>query len=387
MHRFTRRQSPTRMILRSAAAVTAGVLLLTSCSSTLDEEPETPDAGGDAGSAVEAANAFLEPWLGGADKQLLIDESLSAPIEKGTHVVYLDVGTPVSAVMWNNLQAPAELLGLELERVETGRDAQSINAAMNTVVELEPDGVINITLDPIFFEGQIEKLDELGIPIASGSVMNTVEFDLPEAFNGPDWMTLNGEVLGAAAISRSGGAQEFVFYNVPEFPFSSYELDGAKSRIAELCPECTLRVVDIPIAELGSTASDRIVSDLQANPQTEYFIAAVDEVQIGLPQKLSLAGLDVDGIAMWPAPPNYEQIAAGDQDATLSVDLNLMMWTVLDQLLREMNGDSYEWPDAQTRASTLTRITDASNAPEDPVLGYVGIDDYQDRFAANWLVD
>jgi hypothetical protein len=64
-----------------------------------------------------------------------------------------------------------------------------------------------------------------------------------------------------------------------------------------------------------------------------------------------------------------------------------MMWTVLDQLLREMNGDSYEWPDAQTRASTLTRITDGSNAPEDPVLGYVGIDDYQDRFAANWLVD
>lgn len=376
----------TRTALRSAALVAAGALLLTSCSAAEPDTSDEPETGGDSSAAVDAANEFLEPWLGGTDKNLLIDEPLSAPIEPGTHVVYLDVGTPVSAVMWNNLQAPAELLGIELERVETGRDAQSINAAMNTVVELEPDGVINITLDPIFFEGQIAQLEELGIPMASGSVMNTVEFGLPEAFNGPDWMTLNGEVLGAAAIARSGGAEEFVFYNVPEFPFSSYELDGAKKRVAELCPDCTLRVVDIPIAELGSTAADRVVSDLQANPQTEYFIAAVDEVQIGLPQKLSLASLDVDGIAMWPAPPNYEQIAAGEQDATLSVDLNLMMWTVLDQLLREMNGDSYEWPDAQTRASTLTRITDESNAPEDPVLGYVGIDDYQDRFAANWLV-
>jgi ribose transport system substrate-binding protein len=270
--------------------------------------------------------------------------------------------------------------------VEVGRDAQSINTALNSVVELQPDGIINITLDPIFFEPQIAEFDELGIPIASGSVMNTVEFGLPEAFNGPEWMKANGAALAAAAVSRSGGAGEYVFYNIPEFPFSPLELEGAKAQLAELCPSCTLRVVDIPVAELGSTAADRVVSDLQANPQTEYFISAVDEVQIGLPQKLDLAGIDVKGIGMWTAPPNYEQIAAGDEDATLSVDLSLMMWTVLDQLLREMQDQPYAWPDPATSAATLTRITDADNVPADPVVGYVAIPDYQDRFAANWLV-
>jgi ribose transport system substrate-binding protein len=373
--------------LRAAALIATGAIALTACSNGgTTTEGADPEADGSSGADVAAAEEFLAPWMGEGDKNLLIDEPLDAPVEKGTHVVYLDVGTPVSAVMWQNLQAPAELLGLKLERVEVGRDAQSINAALNTVVELEPDGVINITLDPIFFEPQIEQLNELGIPIASGSVMNTVEHGLPEAFNGPEWMTTNGGVLAAAALSRSGGASEYVFYNVPEFPFSALELKGAQDKLAELCPDCTLRVVDIPIAELGSTAADRVVSDLQANPDTEYFIAAVDEVQIGLPQKLSLAGLDTKGIAMWTAPPNYEQIAAGDQDATLSVDLNLMMWTVLDQLLREMAGQEYEWPDVQTRAATLTRVTDADNAPEDPMIGYVAIDDFQDRFAANWLV-
>src|SRR5690606_10300447 len=124
---------------------------------------------------------------------------------------------------------------------------------------------------------------------------------LPEAFNGPDWMKANGGVLAAAAVARSGGASEYVFYNIPEFPFSSLELEGAEAKLAELCPDCTMRVVDIPIAELGSTAADRVVSDLQANPDTEYFMAAVDEVQIGLPQKLNLAGLETKGIAMWTA--------------------------------------------------------------------------------------
>jgi len=379
MHARMKRAAP-------AALLAAGALLLTSCSSdggttTTDGDDTTDD------SAVAAAEEFLVPWNGEGDKSLLIDEPLDAPVAEGTHVVYLDVGTPVSAVMWGNLQAPAELLGLELERVEVGRDAQSVNSAMNSVVEIAPDGVINITLDPVFFETQIEELDELGIPLVSGSVMNTVEFGLPEAFNGPDWMRANGAALGAAAIARSGGATEFVFYNIPEFPFSPYELEGAEAKIAELCGECTLRTVDIPIAELGSTAADRVVSDLQANPQTEYFIAAVDEVQLGLPPKLDLAGIEIQGIGMWTPPPNYEQIAAGDQDATLSVDLNLMMWTVLDQLLREMAGQDYEWPDAETSASSLTRVTDAGNVPEDPVVGYVAIPDYQDRFAANWLVD
>ncbi|MCW4385188.1 substrate-binding domain-containing protein [Salinibacterium sp. SYSU T00001] len=369
--------------LHAAAALTCGAMVLTACASD-GSEPETS---GDVSADVEAAKEFLAPWMGEGEKGLLIDEPLESPVAEGTHVVYLDVGTPVSAVMWGNLQAPAELLGLELERVEVGRDAQSINSAMNTVVEMAPDGVINITLDPIFFESQIEQLEEMGIPIASGSVMNTLDYDLPEAFNGSEWMQANGEALAAAAIVRSEGTAEYVFYNVPEFPFSALELEGAQSKMEELCPDCTLRVVDIPIAELGSTAADRVISDLQANPGTDYYIAAVDEVQIGLPQKLELAGLDVPGIGMWTAPPNYEQIANGEQDATLSVDLNLMMWTVLDQLLREMNGQVYEWPDVATRASTLTRVTDESNAPEDPVVGYVAIPDYQERFAANWLAE
>ncbi|SDL20318.1 ribose transport system substrate-binding protein [Nocardioides sp. YR527] len=367
---------------RMYAALAAGALLLAGCGS------ESGGGGGASAEAdVEAAKAYLEPWNGEGEKGLLIDEPLSKPIAAGTKVVYLDVGTPVSAVMWGNLQAPAKLLGLELERVEVGRDAQSINAAMNTVVEKNPDGVINITLDPVFFESQTKALEEKGIPIASGSVMNTVEHGLPEAFNGPDWMKANGAALAAAAVVRSEGASEYVFYNVPEFPFSPLELEGAKAKMKELCPDCTLRTVDIPIAELGSTAADRVVSDLQANPDTEYFIAAVDEVQIGLPQKLKLAGIDTKGIGMWTSPPNYEQIGSGDQDATLSVDLSLMMWTVLDQLLREMNGDEYEWPATEVRASTLTRVTDAENLPEDATVGYQAVEDLETLFAKTWLVD
>jgi len=377
--------TPNHTRIRFAALATVGALLLTACSPQAGTETRGESKGDS--EAVAQAREFLKPWSEAGDKKLLVDQPLEKAVPKDTRVVYLDVGTPVSAVMWQNLQAPAELLGLDLQRVETGRDAQSVNAAMNSVVELEPEGVINITLDPIFFESQAEELEAKGIPIVSGSVMNTKEFGLPEAFNGPEWMTANGEALGAAAVERSNAAQEMVFYNVPEFPFSEFEKKGFVDQVGTLCPDCTVRTVDIPVAELGSTAADRVVSDLQANPQTAYFAAAVDEIQIGLPQKLSLAGIDVKGIGMWPAPPNYEQIASGDQDATLSVDLNLMMWTVMDQLLREMGGQDYEWPEAHVAASTLTRVTDESNVPGDPVTGYVSIEDYQNQFAALWQAD
>lgn len=56
---------------------------------------------------------------------------------------------------------------------------------MNTVVESHYDGIINVTLDPIFFKPQLQQLIANKVPIAGGSVMDTVENGMPEAFNGP----------------------------------------------------------------------------------------------------------------------------------------------------------------------------------------------------------
>lgn len=371
--------------VRSALTLTAllgtAVLVLSGCT------PSTPaSTDGAKGPDLVAAQEFLAPWLATGEKNLLIDQKLSAPIPAGTRIAFLDVGTPVAAVMWDILQPIVELTGITLDRVSTGSDAQSINSAMNSVVESNYDGIINITLDPIFFKPQLEQLIANKVPIASGSVMDTVENGMPEAFNGPDWMNAEGEALAASAIVRTKGTvNDFVLYTIPEFPFAQYQVDGFQSKLKDLCPACNLRVVDIPIATLGSTSADQVVSDLQAHPETGYYVAIADEGNVGLPAKLNLAGITVKGLGTWSIPPNLQQVGDGSQDATFPIDFNLMMWTVTDQLFREILGDSYSWPDAQTRAYTLATLLTKDNAGEYP-MGYAAIPNMQKQFAALWQI-
>lgn len=364
--------------------LTVGALLLTGCASTPPAESPSGDAA--TGPDLAAAEEFLAPWLDSSEKHLLIDEPLAAPLPDGLHVAYLDVGTPVASVMWDILQGVVAATGITLDRVNTGQDAQSINTAMNSVVEGGYDGVINITLDPIFFDPQLEQLKAAGIPIVSGSVMDTVEHGMPEAFNGPDWMTSYGEALAAAAIVRSEAeVTEFALYTIPEFPFAQYQVEGFESKLAELCDGCNVRVVDIPIAHLGSTSVDDIVSDLQAHPETGYFVAIGDEGTVGLKPKLDLAGIDVKGLGSWAIPPNLQQVAEGSQDATFPVDFQLMMWTVTDQLFREITKTPYEWPDAQTRAVQLQTLITSENAADYP-QGYLAIPDFAEQFTALWQI-
>jgi len=367
----------------AAALVGSAALLLAGCTTG---GPAPAGTGGTAagGPDVDAAQEFLAPWLSSGQKKLLIDEPLAAPIPDGLKIAYLDVGTPVAKNMWQILQDVVKATGIQLDDIQTGQDPQSISTGMNTVVEGGYDGVINITLDPQSFQTQLAELKAKNVPIVSGSVMDTRENGMPEAFNGPDWMTSYGEGLAAAAVVRSEGkTSDFVLYTIPEFPFAQYQVTGFQDEMSKLCAGCNVRVVDIPIVDLGSTSTDDVVSDLQAHPETGYAVMIGDEGTVGLKQKLDLAGIDVKWLGSWAIPPNLQQVASGDQDATFPVDFNLMMWTVADQLFREITKTSYEWPDAATRATALQTLVTKDNASQYPG-GYLAIPDYQTQFEKLW---
>lgn len=377
-----------RSILAAAVLAGSAALVLAGCSSSPSTGGGTTAAGGGGKADLAAAQKLLEPFTSTSAKSVLVDEPLSKPIPAGTSMAFLDVGTPIATIMWDNLQAIQQLTGIQMSRIQTGNDADSINSALNTVVENPPSAVINVAIDPTFFQTQIEQLKQKGVPVVSASIMNGADFGLPPVFNGPEETEASGRALTAAAIDRTNGeATEFVYYHIPEFPFSSVLLKGAQEEMSELCPDCNLRVVEIPLATLGSTAADRVVSDLQSHPETQYFISSVDEVQIGLPAKMQVAGIDsVGGLGQTTSQVNYQQLLDGTQDASLSIDLNLFMWSLVDQALREIEGQKYSFPDPMTVAATLQRITTHDNAPSDTAVGYIAIPDYRDQYAKLWLV-
>jgi len=370
--------------LAAGAFVGAAALLLTGCSSGGSTPTETSGTGSTAGPDLMAAEAILEPYQS-SDKHLVIDEPLASPLPSGLKIAFLDVGTPVAGVMWDLIQPIVGITGIELTREPIGATPEAQDAAMAAVFEKGYDGIINVTAEPQFYPNQAAKFVEAGIPIASASVMHTDEYGLPPAFNGPDFMKAVGQAMAAAAVVRTNGeATQFVIYPVNEFEFTGLQRDGYVAEMGTLCPDCTTRDVGIPIDEVIAVDNSRIVSDLEANPQTQYYVATADEITVGMPDRLQLAGVETRGFGTWSIPPNIEQVASGASDATFAEDFGLFMWTVVDQLFREITDTPYEWPDPAESAAQMMLLLTEDNAGEYLNTGYVAIPDFQEQYAENW---
>ena len=371
--------------LAVAASVAASVMLTAGCG----DDAAGGDSGGDGGGAVvdlEAARASVEP-LTSPPTEFPVTEPLAERPAPGTTVAFLDLGTPTSAKVYEELSKAAEAMGVELQRVQTGQSPQEINAAMNTLVESRPDAVIDVAVDPALFTPQLEALQEQGTVVVLQSVVNGEQFgfdDAQIAFGAAGAKVFGASLASAVLAETDGEATELVFYRVPELTFTPLMQEGAEERLEEQCPDCELRVVDISITEVGSTASRTIVSDLQANPETDAFIVSVDELQIGLPAAMQVAGMDVQGMGIAPTPINLQQIADGQQLGSLATDFTFLSWLAMDQAARGLAGQEYDYGFATEADPAIAQIVTADNVPSDPEEGYVAFPDYQEQFAALW---
>ena len=183
-----------------------------------------------------------------------------------------------------------------------------------------------------------------------------------------------------------GTATEFVMYSIPEIPASEIQNEAVPAALKELCPECNLRIVDISIAD--ASPADKIVSDLQAHPETQFFISLADQYQIGLADKAALAGItNAVGIGQSSLPPNIQQIADGTEVAGYVVDFGLFMWYQVDEGLRGMQGQDvpYLEGDWEAVARSISHIVTIQNASDYlGEAGYVAYPDYQADFLTMW---
>jgi len=224
--------------------------------------------------------------------------------------------------------------------------------------------------------------------MVAASINNGEQYGL-KVQNSADVDKYAGKSMLAEALLRTNGqVTHFVYINTPELPFSSLERDGAHEALADLCPSCTLDDLDIPVADIGSTAPDQIISYFQAHPDTGYYIASLDENTIGLPAKEAVAGLEIKGVGQTPTPVNLQQIADGSEDAAQTGNLMSLMYTLVEQALLELNHQDYSFPDAETLAGmTEMFITkDPDTLPADLQLGWQPSPTLQDDFLKMWGV-
>jgi ribose transport system substrate-binding protein len=370
-----------------AALVSLAILLLAGCGSASNSTSSTPaKSNATSNPNVAQAQALLGPYTG-RPSAFPVTEPLAKKLPAGSTIVFMDCGTPVCALFRELVTPAAQAMGVKLAVIKAGATAARVNAAFQTVVQMHPAAVINTALDPVLWSQALKTLEADKIPIISTGVVDGARYGLTTypnmAIAGAPWATLSGR-LQAAWVYAQVGSKANVQYNwVPELSFSPLVRDAFISELKALCPSCQVHTLSIPVSDLGSTAPNLIVSDLQSHPGTNVVVGSNSEQLLGLPAALKAAGLaHITTLGAVPTPINLEYIKAGQQTADLGADLPVASWMLVDAAVRAATHEPF--PAAEAAGVPPMQFLGQKDIMFDPSKGWTGYPDFAKRFISLW---
>lgn len=374
MHFWTNK-SPRALMAVALFAVTVAAYASTTLQSS-NAAPASNTKG------VAAAKQAIAGYIGHPGPFPVTDKLNRVP--KGAVIDVVEVTTPVSALTWAYLVPAAKVMGVTVKQFAAGNSAASIAQTFTAVVATHPKAVIveGIPLD--LWSRYVPQLKSERTQIVPYGQIGTAKYGLQAAQAAEGFGHTAGKLMAAYVVAMWGSHSHLVFYEVPELPFASIEQQGIRSELAAVCPGCSLRVVDIPITAIGTTAPGLVVADLQAHSDTTAAVFSDDEAQIGLPAKLKVAGIDVHRIGVGPVPANLEYIKTGQEPVALGYDAAVQAWELLDQAAREIIGQKLTGP--ASRGTPDLQFLTQKDITFDPKNGWTGYPDYAQRFAKLWGV-
>ncbi|MBS1895298.1 MAG: substrate-binding domain-containing protein [Actinobacteria bacterium] len=330
--------------------------------------------------AISAAKKKIAPYVGHPSPFPVAATLPERPT--GEKVAYMDCGTPICALIWELLQPAAETMGLQISRIKAGSAADTVASAFDTVVAQEPDAVLVGGVDVELWSKQLKQLQEDEIPVVTTGVTGTEKYGIVAPQAAENLNKVEGDISADYVLAEFGPESNVAFYGVPELTFSKSIEEAFAEELESTCPDCSMRSVEVPVATLGNTAPTRVVSDLQANPETDVAVFATDEIQTGLPQALEAAGIEVKTLGVTPTPTNLQYLKEGKETVGLGVDLPVLVWTMVDQAAREMTGVELQGDEAKGLVD-LQFLTQ-KDITFDPSKGWTGYPDFAERFEKLW---
>jgi ribose transport system substrate-binding protein len=368
--------------VRRLGAAAAAVALLAGCGSGGGD-----DDAGSGGAAVgqdaqQQAQDFIEPFIG-QPSEFPITEPLAGAVPPGSRVAYMDNGNALVALQYQLMQPAAAALGIELYAVRAGTSASGVQSAFSTVVQQKPDAVINTAIDPALWDNQRQELLDAGVPIISLGTVADEDAGLVQP-NSTAAFERQGRLQAAWLIANNDEAIDVALYVHNEISYGTAVVAGFEKEFEELCPDCSVRVVQIPITEIGNQAPDRIVSDLQSHPDTDAIAFQSSAVSTGLPAKLQVAGMDdVQIVGANPLPTNLQYLKDGQSTVEVGTDLNTLVWTAMDTAARLIIGQDLQ-PNVLDGSALVHQVLRPEDITFDATKGFSAYPDVADRFRALW---
>jgi ribose transport system substrate-binding protein len=360
---------PMRLVLAAAA-----LSLLAACGS---EGTDSAEAEADTATAKSQLAEYS-----GKISEFTVDQPLDSRPPAGTEYAFLQCPSPTCGIIGDVLGGAAKALGVGLTVVKAGGSASEQQAAMDSIIAMEPDGVLIAGLDPTGIGDQIKQLTSDDVPVSTIGLQDTDQYGVQAPINSGDAQKLYGKLMASYVVAKEGGKAKAVVYEVPELSFAPKVTAAFTSEMKSLCPDCDVRKVDISLTTVGTSSPSAIVSDLQAHPETNVAVFTLYDAATGLPAAMKTAGLEVDTVGLSPSPSNLQDIKNGDLGAAVAVDLPVMIWSAMDATARIAGGQ--ELTAGEKSGIPPVQMIEQDDITFDPTKGFSGYPDFVERFSTLW---
>jgi len=365
-----------------AVVLVGGAFALAACG---DDNNNSSDSGGGSGSAdVAAANATLAPYTG-KPSPFPVEDPLTKKPGSNETFEYLQCVTPICGLFSDVLPPATKELGVKLGITKAGASADQLQGAMDTIISKNPAAIILPAVEPDTINTKLKEASDKDIPMVSNGIMNHEKYGIDAAMFNTATAQIAGRVLASWVVKNKGDKANVVFYTTPELSFGPVIEDSFKAEMNKICPDCKLRQVDVPVSTIGNSAPSKVVSDLQANPDTNLAVFSTEEAAVGLASAMKTAGLSdkvtVTGFA--PNPAVLQDIKNGSIASGLGLDLAVMLWTQVDAAARLATGQPVTALEKKG-IPPLQMLETADVKDLDVSKGWSGYPDFPKRFSDIW---
>jgi len=373
---------------RLAALVLAGSLTLAACSSSGSGSGGGGSASTSSGTASDNAQVARASAL---TKQYTAEPSpfpVTTPLPRalpaGTTFGWLQCVSSVCAAATPVLQTAMSTIGGRLVVAKAGASAQEEQAAFSSLLQQKPAAILLPAIASQEVAPQINQAHAAGIPLVSVGQMDATAAGISANSFGNAESSLAGKLLADYVVARDA-TSNVVFYETSELSFVSVEQVAFKAELSAVCPGCQLRTVNIPIAAYGTSAPQRVVSDLEAHSSTSLMVFGACAAASGLVAALKTASLSTPFIGFSLPPDSLQNIKQGNQLAGLSQDFPIELWTIVDEAARLVL--KAPLPTGEQQQNAVLQWLDKSNISGVNVSElWTGYPDYASRFRKLWAV-
>jgi ribose transport system substrate-binding protein len=380
-----------RRTLAAVIAVATSALAIAACSSSSSTSTDTSGGtsasatGGDTSAGMAAAAAYQQQFLN-TPTSIGISTPLKTKPTPGKLLVGLDSGLGSAKVLAQYWAQAAADAGWQYKDLISGSTPAAQQAAMNSAIQLNPAGILTSGIPNSTIAAQLVLAAQKGIWVNSSADTSSPSgsmFDTSIA--SPAQLAQWGKMVAAYVVTQSKGKAVIQDFQLTAFPIL-LDFDTAFVAAVHLwCSTCKVTTNAVPAASLGTSAlTSQVTSVVARNPDTNWLIFDLGDLEIGVDAAVKAAGLSGLSIGGLTADtPNIAGLKSGAETVWTAYSLPIVAYRQVDSMARKFEGSPILSAALPTQLITPQNV---NSLVLDPAGNYVGVANYRTDFKQLWLI-